>query len=208
MSLAEIARHHYSFPVISGVTAQQSPEERRDRMQLYQHMMQDLNAESERPADQISEVNLADSQDAVLLMPEQGADVKVHLGEEHFLERLHSYQNGIAAWRQQFPRLIGVDLRNGPRAVLELSREEASVVSASQSQNQARASKDASKPGKGAAHHGHGPAATADQAGRAVNASARHRKESSRAAALKAAAQNRNRHSAAQTSRSGIGLGQ
>jgi cell division protein FtsQ len=53
-------------------------------------------------------------------MPEQGADVLAHFGEDHFLERYQRYQAHIADWRQQYPHLAAVDLRYDNQVVLEM----------------------------------------------------------------------------------------
>ena len=47
------------------------------------------------------------SEDARVLMPEQGADILAHFGEDHFLERYQRYKAHIAEWRQQYPQACG-----------------------------------------------------------------------------------------------------
>jgi cell division protein FtsQ len=54
-------------------------------------------------------------------MPEQGADILAHFGEDHFLERYERYQAHIAEWRQQYPHLAAVDLRYDNQVVLEMA---------------------------------------------------------------------------------------
>ena len=51
-------------------------------------------------------------------MPEQGADILAHFGEDHFLERYQRYKAHIAEWRQQYPKLAAVDLRYDQQVVL------------------------------------------------------------------------------------------
>ena len=54
-------------------------------------------------------------------MPEQGADILAHFGEDHFLERYQRYTAHIAEWRQQYPKLAAVDLRYDHQVVLEMA---------------------------------------------------------------------------------------
>lgn len=54
-------------------------------------------------------------------MPEQGADILAHFGEDHFFERYQRYKAHIAEWRQQYPRLAEVDLRYDQQVVLQMT---------------------------------------------------------------------------------------
>src|ERR1700678_113996 len=84
-------------------------------------MMAELDADGKHNSEQISEIDLTDPEDARVLMPEQGADILAHLGEDHFLERYERYQAHIAEWRQQYPHLAAVDLRYDNQVVLQMS---------------------------------------------------------------------------------------
>jgi cell division protein FtsA len=85
-------------------------------------MMAELDADGKHNSEQISEIDLTDPEDARVLMPEQGADILAHFGEDHFLERYQRYQAHIAEWRQQYPHLAAVDLRYDHQVVLEMVR--------------------------------------------------------------------------------------
>ena len=65
------------------------------------------------------------------LMPEQGADILAHFGEDHFLERYQRYKAHIAEWRQQYPKLAAVDLRYEQQVVLEMAQGQAQRCSQS-----------------------------------------------------------------------------
>ena len=80
--------------------------------------MAELDADGKHNSEQISEIDLTDPEDARVLMPEQGADILAHFGEDHFLERYQRYQAHIAEWRQQYPHLAAVDLRYDQQVVL------------------------------------------------------------------------------------------
>ena len=121
MAPAAMAAHHYSFPVLTGIDPGDKPASRQARMAVYLRMMSELDANGQHNSEQLSEIDLTDPEDAGVLMPEQGADILAHLGEDHFLERFQRYKDHIAEWRQQFPKLAEVDLRYDHQVVLEMA---------------------------------------------------------------------------------------
>jgi cell division protein FtsQ len=121
MAPETMAKHHYSFPVLTGIDAGDSADSRKERMEVYMRMMAELDADGKHNSEQISEIDLTDPEDARVLMPEQGADILAHLGEDHFLDRYERYQAHIAEWRQQYPNLAAVDLRYEDQVVLEMA---------------------------------------------------------------------------------------
>ena len=90
-------------------------------MAVYLRLMAELDADGKHNSEQISEIDLTDPEDARVLMPEQGADILAHFGEDHFLERYQRYQAHIAEWRQQYPHLASVDLRYEQQVVLQMA---------------------------------------------------------------------------------------
>jgi len=135
MAPSQMAAHHYSFPVLTGISAGDKPASREARMAVYQRLMSDLDSSGKRNSEQLSEIDLTDPEDARVLMPEPGADILAHLGEDHFLERFQRYKDHIAEWRQQYPNLAAVDLRYEHQVVLDMasgvSHTEANPESAS-----------------------------------------------------------------------------
>ncbi len=121
MSPATMAAHHYSFPVVTGIDPGDPAESRKARMTVYTRLMAELDANNQHNSEQISEIDLTDPEDARVLMPEQGADLVAHFGEDHFLERYQRYKAHIAEWRQQYPKLAAVDLRYEHQVVLEMA---------------------------------------------------------------------------------------
>lgn len=118
---AMMAQHHYSFPVVTGVDIRDSIASRRAKMDVYQHLMGELDGGGQHLSDQLSEIDLSDPEDARVLMPEQGTDILAHFGEDHFLERYQRYKSHIAEWRQQYPKLAEVDLRYDQQVVLQMT---------------------------------------------------------------------------------------
>jgi cell division protein FtsQ len=118
---AMMAQHHYSFPVVTGVESRDSLATRRAKMDVYQHLVAELDSGGRHLSDQLSEIDLSDPEDARVLMPEQGTDILAHFGEDHFLERYQRYKAHISEWRQQYPRLAEVDLRYDQQVVLQMA---------------------------------------------------------------------------------------
>ncbi|WP_263353756.1 cell division protein FtsQ/DivIB [Acidicapsa acidisoli] len=116
-----MAQHHYSFPVITGIDAKDSLASRRARMAVYQRFIAELDQNNQHLTEQVSEIDLSDPEDLRATMPEQGADILAHFGEDQFLHRLQVYKSHIAEWRQRYPKLIGVDLRYNGEVPLEMS---------------------------------------------------------------------------------------
>lgn len=121
MSPEAMTSRHYSFPVVTGIDPRDPPPSRRARMAVYQHLVGELDSTGQHLSDQISEIDLTDPEDARVLMPEQGADLLAHFGDEQFLQRYQRYKAHIAEWRQQYPHLSAVDLRYDNQVVLEMA---------------------------------------------------------------------------------------
>jgi cell division protein FtsQ len=121
MPAAMMAQRHYSFPVVTGIDPRDPLTSRKARMAVYERLMADLDANNQHLSEQISEIDLTDPEDARVSMPEQGADILAHFGEDHFLQRYQRYQAHIAEWRQQYPKLAAVDLRYDQQVVLEMT---------------------------------------------------------------------------------------
>lgn len=121
MPPAMMAQHHYSFPVVTGLDPADPPAMRKARMAVYERLISELDANNQNLSQQISEIDLTDPQDARVTIPEQGADLLAHFGDDRFLDRYQRYKSHIAEWRQQYPKLAAVDLRYENQVVLEMT---------------------------------------------------------------------------------------
>jgi cell division protein FtsQ len=130
MPAATMAQHHYSFPVVTGIDPRDPVPSRRVRMAVYQRLLAELDANGQHLSEQISEIDLTNSEDARVLMPEQGEDILAHFGDDRFLERYQRYKAHIAEWRQQYPKLAAVDLRYDQQVVLEMTHGTKAVQAA------------------------------------------------------------------------------
>jgi cell division protein FtsQ len=122
MPPAMMAAKRYSFPVVTGVTAQENADERASRMRLYAEFMAALSSTGNPAVSQVSEVDLSDPEDVRVLLPSAGSDLLVHFGSEDFAARWQRLEEKLPGWRQQYPRLAGVDLRYQRQTVLEMAR--------------------------------------------------------------------------------------
>jgi cell division protein FtsQ len=57
-----------------------------------------------------------------VLLPSAGSDLLVHFGSDDFAARWQRLEEKLPGWRQQYPRLAGIDLRYQRQTVLEMSR--------------------------------------------------------------------------------------
>ena len=121
MSPSSMTKHHYSFPVVTGIDAAEPLSSRKARMAVYGRLISELDSTGQHLSEQISEIDLTDPEDARVLMPEQGADILAHFGDDQFLTRYQRYKAHIAEWRQQYPHLASVDLRYEQQVVLEMA---------------------------------------------------------------------------------------
>lgn len=117
-----MTKRHYSFPVVTGIDNGDPLPSRKARMAVYQRLLAELDANGQHLSQQISEIDLTDPEDARVLMPEQGADILAHFGDDRFMERYQRYKAHIAEWRQQYPNLAAVDLRYDQQVVLEMAK--------------------------------------------------------------------------------------
>jgi cell division protein FtsQ len=122
----------YSFPVLSGILADDPISTRTARMKIYQEFMTALDAGGEGISHQVSEVNISNPEDVQAIIPDSasnGADILIHFGQEKYLERYRQYQAHLAEWRAQYPRLESVDMRYEQQVVLEMQKDSAVPVS-------------------------------------------------------------------------------
>jgi cell division protein FtsQ len=122
MPAAMMAQRHYSFPVVTGIDPGDRAEARRARMAVYQRLLAELDSGGQKLSGQISEIDLTDPEDARVTM--QDDTTLLHFGQERFLERYKRYKAHISELRQQYPKLVAVDLRYEQQAVMEMATGE------------------------------------------------------------------------------------
>lgn len=111
MELTPGPRQKYSFPVITGMNANEPLSTRALRMRSYNELVQQLDSGGAHYSRDISEVDLTDGEDVKVMTGDSAGGVLVHLGNSNYLQRYKVYISHIEAWRQQFEKLESVDLR-------------------------------------------------------------------------------------------------
>ena len=111
MELAPGGKHKYSFPVIEGMNAGEPLSTRAVRMKNYNELMQQFDSGGAHYSQEISEVDITDTEDVKVLTSDPNGEVLVHLGTGNYLQRYKIFVTHVQAWRQQFTKLDSVDLR-------------------------------------------------------------------------------------------------
>ena len=136
----------YSFPVVTGLKPDDSPESREQRMHLYSAFLKDLDSEGKKVSADLSEVDLSDPEDIKALLPNANGETLVHFGTDSFLHRYKRFQEHIAEWRSQYPRLSSVDMRYERQVVLQMPPKDSTVASPTQPAQVANLKPSAIKP--------------------------------------------------------------
>jgi cell division protein FtsQ len=155
MSPEAATRNDYSFPVVTGISADDPLSTRAARMALFTRFMTDLDAGGEKVTDKLSEVDLSSPEDVKALIPSgpvsgKMADILVHFGDDDFLARYQRYQQKLPEWLTQYPRLASADMRYERQVVLEMAKG----ATVEEAQAPAPAVVTAVTPAKPAAKHG------------------------------------------------------
>jgi len=111
MELGTGGKHKYSFAVITGMNAGEPLTTRTARMKSYNALVRELDSGGARYSQELSEVDLTDTEDVKVLAADSNGEVLVHLGSVNYLQRYRTYVTHVQQWRQQFEKLESVDLR-------------------------------------------------------------------------------------------------
>jgi cell division protein FtsQ len=111
---------HYSFPVLTGLSAGDPLSVRAARMGIYRQFMQALDSTGEGFSKTLSEVDVSNPEDVKAVVASGGSDILVHFGDEQFLARYKEFQRHLPEWKRQYPRLASADMRYDRQVVLEM----------------------------------------------------------------------------------------
>ncbi|HEY5382722.1 MAG TPA: FtsQ-type POTRA domain-containing protein [Acidobacteriaceae bacterium] len=120
MSPNEAGDPHYSFPVLTGLSANDPLSTRAARMVIYRRFMQELDSSGEGLTKNLSEVDVSDPEDVKAMVTSGGSDILVHFGDESFLQRYREFEQHLPEWKQQYPKLASADMRYERQVVLEV----------------------------------------------------------------------------------------
>lgn len=105
--LAIPPRVRFRLPVISGITEEQTDEERRVRIEGAEHLLSDLGPQ----AKDISEINMASTQELRVTADVEGQGVELWLGDQHFRSRYQNFLSHYGEIRKHSERASVFDLR-------------------------------------------------------------------------------------------------
>jgi cell division protein FtsQ len=117
----------YSFPVLTGLAASDPLSVRAARMEIYKRFMTELDSASsngggEHLTRSLSEVDVSNPEDVKAVVTTGGSDILVHFGDEDFLTRYREFQEHVAEWKTQYPKLASADMRYEGQIVLEMQQ--------------------------------------------------------------------------------------
>ena len=97
------------LPVLTGIDAEMDLRARQDRVKLFIAVMDACSVRgfSER----VSEINVADLENALVLAKHEGRLIRLEMGNEHFRHRMEVFLNGVDSWQSALGRLKSVNLR-------------------------------------------------------------------------------------------------
>jgi len=112
----------FAFPVVTGLSEAQPQDDRRQRMQLYDRFMQDLESVRPGASDHVSEVDLADAGDLRAVMTGLGGDaagaVAIHFGDADFAAKYRLLAANFPQWQAKAGRIESIDLRYQRQVVI------------------------------------------------------------------------------------------
>jgi cell division protein FtsQ len=114
------AGEHYSFPVVTGISANDPLSTRAARMKIFGRFTSELDSSGEKISEELSEVDLSNPEDVKALIPDHSTEILVHFGEDSFLDRYRRFKEHLPEWRMLYPKLSSVDMRYERQVVLEM----------------------------------------------------------------------------------------
>jgi cell division protein FtsQ len=111
---------HYSFPVLTGLSAGDPLSTRAARMEIYQRFLRELDSGGEGFSRSLSEVDVSNPEDVKAVVTSGSSDILVHFGDENFLQRYREFEQHLPEWKQQYPKLASADMRYERQVVLEM----------------------------------------------------------------------------------------
>jgi cell division protein FtsQ len=101
----------FALPVLSGVSEEQSDDERRQRVESMQHLLADLGPQ----AKDISEINASDASDMRVIADVDGHALELWLGDQHYRSRYTNFLSHYPDIRNHAERASIFDLRMDDR---------------------------------------------------------------------------------------------
>jgi len=110
------------FPVITGLDASANPEERHNRMALFQEFMRQLEGDIAQSGWAVSEVDLANDDDFRVTLVEGPDTILLHFAHDNFRARFRDFLALLPGWRRENALPESVDLRYPNQVVVNPRR--------------------------------------------------------------------------------------
>lgn len=101
------SRAQFAFPVLTGLTEEQTDDERRVRVRAMQSLMDDLGQTGQN----ISEINAATPDDLTVVAQVEGRPLELKLGDGNYARRLQNFLLHYPEIRKHAPNVTTFDLR-------------------------------------------------------------------------------------------------
>jgi hypothetical protein len=101
------AQSRFTFPVLAGVTEDQTEIERRQRVNAMLRLLDDLGELGK----DISEVNAADSQNLIIVTRVEGHALELVMGNQNYAARMQNFQDHYPEIRRHSANVRAFDLR-------------------------------------------------------------------------------------------------
>ena len=100
-----------SLPVLTGIDEEMSVEQRLERIQLFNRVVQEFDAKEPRSGQFVSEVDVSDKNNAVVFFKHKNQMVRLQMGDEFLRHRLEIFLSYIEDWQSEYGVVESVDLR-------------------------------------------------------------------------------------------------
>ena len=97
------------LPVMTGIDAEMDLRARQDRVKLFMAVMDACSVQ--RFSERVSEINVADLGNALVLAKHEGRLVRLEMGNDHLRHRVEMFLNGVDSWQSALGPLKSVNLR-------------------------------------------------------------------------------------------------
>lgn len=97
------------LPVMTGIDAEMDLRARQDRVKLFMSVMDACSVQ--RFSERVSEINVADLENALVLAKHEGRLVRLEMGNDHLHHRVEMFLNGVDSWQSALGPLKSVNLR-------------------------------------------------------------------------------------------------
>lgn len=108
----------FELPALDGISPELPAPARRERVDLYLALMNDLDSKEPYYGSRVSQIDVSDPDNAKITVAHLGDVVELEMGDRLFRERFETFLKYIENWKQQFGSVGWVDLRYEDQVVV------------------------------------------------------------------------------------------